>query len=86
MQNKLDTVHSDTKGDPVLPEVKMLVHLLQDCSTIITPAYSIAQYFNKIGVDYFRVTSLTMESRVSIPCVLQERGSRISHGEFIVQI
>ena len=65
VQNKLQTVYSDTRrGDPVLAEVKMLVHLLQDCSTILTPAYSIAQYFNKISVDYFRVTSLCMESKV----------------------
>ena len=68
VQNKLQTVHSDTRrGDPVLAEVKMLVHLLQDCSTILTPAYSIAQYFNKISVDYFRVTSLCMESKVGVP-------------------
>ncbi len=66
VQQKLENIHSAVK-DSVLPEVKMLVHLLQDCNPTITPIYSIAQYLNKIGVDYYRVASLTMESKV---CVL----------------
>ncbi len=66
MQAKLDTVRGDGKGDPVLPEVKQLVHVLQDCCTVITPTYSIAQYFDKVGVDYFRVVSLSIESKVLV--------------------
>ncbi len=77
VQNKLDSLHAEGRpcpvgaaggvgggGDPILQDVKALVHVLQDCATIITPTYSVAHYFNKVGLDYFRVASLTMESKV----------------------
>lgn len=62
--NHIDQIHCEAK-EPVLAEIKMMVAVLRDAITVITPMHSISDYFSLVGIDYFKVASLTMESRVS---------------------
>lgn len=65
VSEQLGAVHAAGKGkDPVIPEIKALVAVLRMASTVITPIYSITQYFSRIGIDYFKVVSLTIDSKV----------------------
>ena len=69
---KLEGVKSSNK-DPVLQEVKQLVGVINEAITSLTPIYSRAQYFNRIGVDYFKVASVALESKVS--CSYEQFGA-----------
>ena len=64
MQSRLDTLHSNAR-DPVIRETRMASLILYDAAMILTPTRSVAEYFDQFDIDYFRLASLTMESKVS---------------------
>ena len=63
--SQLGQVRPDSK-QPLIPETKMLVAVLAEAVTVITPIYSVTEYFARMGIDYFKIASLTMESGVSV--------------------
>lgn len=58
--------------DPVIPQTKLFVKVLQDARHVATPIYSVSQYFSRIGMDYFKVLSLCMEKRVNLSSIFQD--------------
>ena len=63
LDQKMSLVTSTAK-DPVIPKTKLFVEVLHDALKVVTPIYSVSQYFSRLGIDYFKILSLFIEKKV----------------------
>ncbi|ELT89549.1 hypothetical protein CAPTEDRAFT_192792 [Capitella teleta] len=64
LDDQLSQIQSSAK-DPVISKTKLFVQVLQDAMHLTTPIFSVSQYFSRMGFDYFKLLSSTMEKRLS---------------------
>ena len=62
---RLSCVRSSAK-DAAIPEIKILIGIIDECITCLAPMYSINQEFTRLGLDYYRAVSLAIEPKVNI--------------------
>lgn len=65
LMERLETVQSANK-DPVLDNTRLFVEVLRVATAALTPQERIAQFFNSIGVDYYRTASVVAEAKLSV--------------------
>ncbi|CAH1800525.1 unnamed protein product, partial [Owenia fusiformis] len=63
-ENQLTYVEVSMK-DTVIPETAALIEVIDMVTIAITPAMPYVQFFNRLGIDYYRVVSFGIESKMS---------------------
>ena len=66
VHDRLGTVPSVhvASADQCLNHAEMLITVLKEVMAALQPCQTLARFFSKVGIDYFKVSSLLMESKV----------------------